>query len=340
MNSSAVLHGRGSVILLRDAGIGKSAILGAEMAVSQHFLAWKCGPALHNEFLYYWFQYMRSEFERISNGSTIKTIGLDYFRQLRIPLPQIREQQEIAHQLADVDRLIASLGRLITKKQALKHSMMQQLLTGKTRLPGFSGAWKLRKIGDFANVTAGGTPSTLVPRYWGGKINWMSSGELHKKRVFDVAGRITEAGLRESSAQILPTGSVLIGLAGQGKTRGTVAVSRIDLATNQSIAGIMPSSEHSSDFLYYNLDIRYDELRAMSTGVGGRGGLNLTIIRAILILMPNVHEQQAIATILTDVDDEMDILSARLQKAKAIKFGMMQELLTGRSRLPVSEALA
>jgi type I restriction enzyme S subunit len=257
-----------------------------------------------------------------------------------IPLPPIDEQYSIAATLNDADKLITTLERLISKKQAIKQGMMQQLLTGRLRLPDFTRTWKLRKVGDFATVTAGGTPSTSVPRYWGGAVRWMSSGELHKKRVSEVAGRITEAGLRESSAQFLPAGSVLIGLAGQGKTRGTVAISRIKLTTNQSIAGILPSSEHSSDFLYYNLDGRYDELRAMSTGVGGRGGLNLTIIRSIPILMPDIREQRAIAAVLADVDDELDALSARLQKAEAVKQGMMQELLTGRTRLATAEAVA
>lgn len=166
----------------------------------------------------------------------------------------------------------------------------------------------------------------------------MSSGEIHKKRVFDVNGRITTMGLQKSSAHLFPRRTVLMALAGQGKTRGTVAISHIDLTTNQSIAGIYPSSEHDPDYLYYSLDTRYSELRGESTGDGGRGGLNLTIIKNVEVPFPKVSEQRAIAAVLADVDNEVSALSARLTKARAIKTGMMQQLLTGRTRLPVEAA--
>jgi type I restriction enzyme, S subunit len=218
--------------------------------------------------------------------------------------------------------------------------MMQQLLTGRTRLPGFGSPWRVRSIGELAEVKAGGTPSTAVQRYWGGDIRWMSSGEVHQKRVWEVRGRITAEGLRESAAQLLPAGTVLIALAGQGRTRGTVAVSRVQLSTNQSIAGIVPGDEHDPDFLYYNLDSRYGELRGESAGEGGRGGLNLTIIKKLEVHMPDRSEQTAIAAALAEVDDEIDGLIRKLEKAHAIRLGMMQQLLTGRTRLPVREAVA
>jgi len=237
---------------------------------------------------------------------------------------------------------------------------MQQLLTGKTRLPEFarftegekqgqlkgmkdSGLgvipedWEVKTIGEFTNCTAGGTPSTGVAAYWGGTNPWMSSGELHLKRVLDVAERITDLGLSNSSTKYIPKDSVLMGLAGQGKTRGTVAVSKIKLCTNQSIAAIFPSSEHSTDYLFYNLDIRYEELRSLSTGDGGRGGLNLTIIRDLKVPFPSLREQTAIATILSDMDEEIQALMKRLSKTLQIKQGMMQELLTGRTRLPFNQ---
>jgi len=106
----------------------------------------------------------------------------------------------------------------------------------------------------------------------------MNSGELHLKRVLDVEGRITEYGLKNSATKLIPEKCVLIGLAGQGKTRGTVALNMVQLCTNQSIAAIIPCEEVSSDYLYHNLDMRYKELRSISTGEGGRGGLNLTLI--------------------------------------------------------------
>lgn len=275
----------------------------------------------------------------LKNRNDLPLITQGILRDARIPIPDsIDEQVLIAGALTDADDFISSLERLISKKRDIKQGVMRDLLSDRNRLPGFTADWSVRRIGDFADVRAGGTPSTAVPRYWGGEVRWMSSGEIHKKRVSEVAGRITQDGLRESSAQLLPVGTVLMALAGQGKTRGTVAVSRVELATNQSVAGIFPSDQHDSDFLYYNLDTRYDELRAASAGDGGRGGLNLTIIKRLDVLMPRVDEQRAIAAVLRDVDSEITVLERRLEAAQAVKTGMMQELLTGRTRLPVEAA--
>lgn len=250
-----------------------------------------------------------------------------------IPLPRLEEQRAIAAALSDVDALIAALDRLIAKKRDIKQAAMQELLTGRRRLPGFGGEWSERQIGDFTNCTAGGTPSTFIDSYWGGKIRWMNSGELHQRFVTEVEGRITKEGLENSSTKMIPPKCVLIGLAGQGKTRGTVAINLLELCINQSIAAIYPSPRHVSEYLYYNLESRYEELRSLSSGEGGRGGLNLTIINSISVPMPEYSEQEAIAAVLRDMDAEIDTLDAQSDKVKLLKQGMMQELLTGRIRL-------
>jgi type I restriction enzyme S subunit len=101
------------------------------------------------------------------------------------------------------------------------------------------------------------------------------------------------------------------------------------------MAGIFPSSQHDSDFLYYNLDGRYEELRGESTGGGGRGGLNLAIIKKLEVRLPSVEEQHAIGAALADTDDEIDVLERGIASARVVKQGIMQELLSGRKRLPV-----
>lgn len=194
--------------------------------------------------------------------------------------------------------------------------------------------WDVRKIGDFTDITAGGTPSTSHPEYWNGEIPWMSSGELNNRRIHNVIGRITELGYNNSSTHMIPKNCVLIGLAGQGKTRGTVAVNYVELCTNQSIAAIFPSKEHNSEYLYQNLRSRYEELRELSSGDGGRGGLNLTIIKNFSCAFPKLQEQNRIAEALSDVDELISSLEKLIAKKKAVKQGTMQELLTGKKRLP------
>ena len=188
--------------------------------------------------------------------------------------------------------------------------------------------WDVKAIGKYTDVTSGGTPSTLIREYWDGPIRWMNSGELNLKIVYEVENRITELGLNESATKLVPKNCVLIGLAGQGKTRGTVAINKVELCTNQSIAAILPSDEVFYEYLYYNLDSRYFELRGLSTGDGGRGGLNLTIIKNLLIsLPPTKAEQTAIATALSDADALINSLEKLIAKKRNITQGAMQQLL-------------
>jgi type I restriction enzyme, S subunit len=295
--------------------------------------------ALNEYFLsVFYHQYLSSSDSKIRlknslNGSALQELTIATLRNFPVAIPPLPEQQTIAQALSDVDALIAALDKLIAKQRHLKTAAMQQLLTGKMRLPGFSSDWKVKKIGEFTDCTAGGTPITIINSYWGGSIRWMNSGELHKKIVHDVEARITEEGLNNSSTKLIPPNCVLIGLAGQGKTRGTVAINAVELCTNQSIAAIYPNDSFDSKYLLYTLDNRYEELRELSTGDGGRGGLNLTIIRDIVLPFPAKDEQRAISTVLSDMDTAIAALETRRAKTQAIKQGMMQELLTGRTRL-------
>ena len=272
--------------------------------------------------------------ENWASGAAQPNLGVQDLARFLMPLPtSTDEQQSIATALSDTDALIDSLEQLLTKKRQIKQGAMTELFAQRRRLPGFSDRWEHIRIGEFTDCTAGGTPSTRVDQFWGGEIPWMSSGDLHQKRVQTVEGRITEEGLNNSSTKWIPERCVLIGLAGQGKTRGTVAMNLIRLCTNQSIAAIFPSEAYDPDFLYHNLDWRYEELRELSAGDGGRGGLNLTLIRSILVPKPSLEEQRAVAAVLADMDADINATESRLTKARAFKQAMAQALLTGRIRL-------
>ena len=269
-----------------------------------------------------------------SEGSTISRLYNGIICDTEILLPPLEEQAAIAEALSDVDSLISSLQKLIEKKKAIKQGTMQELLTGKKRLPEFSGEWNQFRLGEMTEIYSGGTPSTTISEYWGGSIPWMSSGELNNKKIYDVEGRITQKGMQNSSAHLIPKYCVLIGLAGQGKTRGTAAYNYISLCTNQSIAAIYPNDKKfDSRFLYYIIDSMYESLRELSSGDGGRGGLTKGLISNLEIYMPEVPEQQAVAQVLSDMDSEIEQLEKKLAKYQQIKQGMMQELLTGRIRL-------
>ena len=197
------------------------------------------------------------------------------------------------------------------------------------RFPEFrnSGVWKKFAIGDISDVVAGATPSTSNLNYWGGDVRWMSSGELNLKRVYDVEKRITELGLKDNSTKLIPPGSILIGLAGQGKTRGTAAINYVELCTNQSIASILPNDTvFVSEFLYQKVDSLYQYLRFLSKGDGGRGGLNLQIIKSIELALPSIEEQHKIADCLYYLDELIASHTKKHEELRALKKGLMQQL--------------
>lgn len=203
-----------------------------------------------------------------------------------------------------------------------------------TELGKIPEEWEVCKVSDFTDVITGATPSTENPDYWGGHILWMNSGELNKKFVYDVAGRITKEGYNSASTHMLPKNCVLIGLAGQGKTRGTAAINKIELCTNQSIGAILPSSDTDADYLFYFFDSQYQNLRALSSGDGGRGGLSKGLLLNYDVIRPqDKAEQQRIASALSDADALVAELDALIEKKRAIMAGIMQELLTGKRRL-------
>jgi len=190
--------------------------------------------------------------------------------------------------------------------------------------------WKKAKIGDIATILTGGTPKTNIKEYWGGDINWMSSGEVNKRRIKYVDKKITNEGLNRSNATILPIDTIMVALAGQGKTRGKVAILEIETSCNQSLAGIVPNKELvNPEYLYQYLNSKYDQIRSLSGG-DGRSGLNLTLIKNFEILIPNsIDEQKIIAQILSDFDDTIEKTDQIIQKStifkKAVLFGLLNE---------------
>ena len=168
----------------------------------------------------------------------------------------------------------------------------------------------------------------------------MSSGEINLREIYAVEGRITEIGLAASSAKMVPVNSILVALAGQGTTRGKVAISRIPLCTNQSVATIVPNKKLNAEYLFQNLDSRYDELRSLSLGDGGRGGLNLSILRSMPVPLPDVDEQIEIASVLRSAGKQVALLETKRTALRHEKSALMQQLLTGKRRVKIEEMAA
>jgi type I restriction enzyme S subunit len=330
-NSSANILPAGCCVVSRDAGVGKSAVLAEKMAVSQHFMAWHCGPSLNNHYLYFLLQAMKPEFERIAIGNTIKTIGLPYFMSLRVPRPSIVEQQSIASALYDVDQLIRELAACIAKKRGIKQAAMQELLTGKRRLPGFEGEWEEFSLGSVASMNSGGTPPTGRDDYYGGGIPWVSISDMTSggKFISQTERTLSAAGLANCAAKQFPSGTILYAMYA---SLGECSIAATEVTSSQAILGIRPSASLHNEFLFYYLSSIRGEVKLMGQQ-GTQSNLNKGIVQGFALRLPDKAEQIAIAEALGEIDQELDALSIKAQKIREMKAGMMQQLLTGKIRL-------
>lgn len=203
----------------------------------------------------------------------------------------------------DLEELLVPLPPLdIQKKMVDEVTIYKKVVDGAKEIvenykPSFSSkpSWKMVEIGDICKLMTGGTPRSSAAEYYGGEIKWLVSGDIHKEEIFDCDNRITEKGLKNSNAKILPLNSVLIALNGQGKTRGTVAILRTEATCNQSIVSIMPEDSNLllPEYLYLVLKSMYREIREI-TGDNQRSGLNMPIIRRIQIPLASIAEQKEI----------------------------------------------
>lgn len=189
--------------------------------------------------------------------------------------------------------------------------------------------WTSKHISEFANCFAGATPSTKVKAYWeNGTISWLSSGEVNKKQIFETDKKISQLGFEKCSTKMVKPNSVVMALAGQGKTRGTVAITRIPVCTNQSLCAIETDDSIVDDYLYQYLGTRYDDLRNISSGDGTRGGLNLKLINNYLVSVPCLEEQQKIADFLSTVDEVIAQSEAEVQNLEQQKKAAMQKIFS------------
>ena len=288
-------------------------------------------------------EYMRYLLEQINlndyaNRNAQPVISGQIIYALETPyVGDVDEQGLIAQNLRCFDTYIDDLTELIEKKRGIRDGALDDLTAGRTRMEGFCGERKEYTISDITRtVITGGTPSTARQEYYGGNIPWLSSTEIHQKRIKKPTTYITDLGLQNSSAKIAPERSVLIALAGQGKTRGTAAYLTRPMALNQSLAALVTNEKCNPEFLYYLIESMYLSLRELSSGDGGRGGLNKKLIKGVTVTIPvDVAEQEAIADTLTAMDEEIEELEIERDKIIQIREGAMDDLLTGRVRLSV-----
>lgn len=194
-------------------------------------------------------------------------------------------------------------------------------------------SWKLSTIEDIATVTSGGTPSRNNKSYWNGTIPWVTTAEVGFGTILDTSEKITEEGLKNSSAKLFPINTILMAMYGQGKTRGKVGKLGIEATTNQACAAILLNEGYVVDYYFQFLMSRYDHIRDLSNS-GSQENLSGGIVKSIQVPVPPLPEQKKIAQILSTWDKAISATEQLLNNREKHKKALIQQLLTGKKRFP------
>jgi type I restriction enzyme S subunit len=293
-------------------------------------------------------EYLQSVFQspivldQLSNlmvGSTFKRANVEQIRNFSVPMPSSAEQRAIASALSDADALLTSLARLIAKKRDLKQAAMQQLLIGQTRLPGFHGEWVVKRLGEVGEISSAGVDKKIRPDevpvrlvnyldvyrkdfiYSDDLNHWVSAPPLQAKRC----------AVQKGDVFFTPT----------SETRDDIGISTVamedipDAAYSYHVARLRLREPWDLCFRTYAFKTRafLDQAETLCDGNGTRYVISQGKFRSMTVQVPPLPEQTAIAAVLTEMDAELAVLEQRQAKTRALKQGMMQELLTGRTRL-------
>ena len=243
---------------------------------------------------------------------------------------------------SSVDDAIDKSEQIIEQTERVKQGLMQQLLTRgightqfkQTEIGKMPTEWELKSVEETMVTTSGGTPSRQNSDYYNGNIPWIKTGELKHKYIYSTKENISNSALKESSAKLLPSNSVI--LAMYGATIGNVSITKIESTCNQACCAFLPNSKLSNEFLYYFLSFSKTRIITLSAG-GAQPNISQKIIKKLKLPLPPLEEQKEIANILLTIDNKIDNEKRTLKQLSFLKDGLMQQLLTGKVRVPVDE---
>lgn len=319
----------GTLLMSFKLTIGRIATLAIPAVHNEAIISIYPKPNMDQTFLgYYLSQVDYSQHQdRQIKGNTLNKSKID---RIPVPVPPKPVQQRIAAILDTVRGAIRGDREALATTRTLKQAVSSTVLT----IPEDAdegAAWISERIGDSHLIGSGGTPSRSVPEFWvGGTIPWVKTTEVDYCVITETSEHITQSGLDNSAAKILPIGTILLAMYGQGVTRGKVAVIGIEAASNQACAAIQPSSDAvDSRYLYHYLAHQYDELRHMAHG-GQQQNLNLDIVRDFPLTYPASRATQAeIVELLDALDEKIRLHQARLPVLEALFSALLKGLMIG-----------
>lgn len=329
---------KGSIIFpKRGAAIAtnKVRILGQPSLLDTNIMALTItNEEVHGEYLYYWM--VRKGLWQIADTTSVPQINNKHILPLWFPLPPIVEQENISNALADIDELITIFDLLIEKKKAIKQGAMQELLTGKKRLPGFEDEWNKCKLGSLGVFVKG----TGISRNQSnsGHLPAVRYGELYTKHQNYVTNYFSHVSEEvAANAQRVSRGDVLFAASGETKEeigKCAAIIHETDVYAGGDILIFRPATQLDPVFMGTLLNTADVCKQRAEKGQGDAVvHIHADALCSINVMIPNIEEQQAIADILLGMDKEIALLESKLVKYRQVKQGMMQQLLTGKIRL-------
>ena len=313
--SPEIMAQEGDIVFTKTASVGKTALikmLPKEATINPQLVLLK-QIKCNNAFLSYILKGDRfqNEVRKITGVGSVPNVPQSSLAEIEIPVPPIEVQRKIVEILDNFTELEAELERKLEAELEARQKQYEYYRNQLLTFDDTRSDVKWMTLGEIGKCYSGATPKTGIAKYWdNGTISWMNSGEVNLGRVFKTEKKITQEGYNSCSTKMVPVHTVVIALAGQGKTRGTVAITEIELCTNQSLCAIeLKKDVMDSYFLLHYLRGQYQTLRKISSGDGTRGGLNQNMIRSFIVPVPPLEEQKRIVSIL----DRFEALTTDLQ---------------------------
>ena len=347
----AKLLRRGDLLVCEGGEIGRAAIWNGEvepMSFQNHLhrlrpIVEEVEPRFYVYFLQSAFTQL-GIFEGAGNRTTIPNLSRSRLAALEVPQPIVAEQQQIVIALAQIrDAInICEQSARVSKefKRAVMHSLFTRGLRGEPQKQSEIGplpaSWRIGPINDHFSVVSGGTPSRRTPAFWSsGMIPWVKTTEIDYCIIQETEEHITQDGLDSSAAKLLPPGTLLLAMYGQGITRAKVAILGIEATCNQACAAFTPREDGvvGTRYLYHFLSFRYEEIRRLAHG-GQQQNLNLDIVRSLPVARPaNPEEQDEIIAILDSLDLKTNLHRKKRTVLDDLFKALLHKLTTGEIRV-------
>lgn len=289
----------GTVLLVTRTGVGKVAVAGVDLCFSQDITAILPNKdQLDTAYLVHFLRTKQDYLLSMARGATIKGVTRNVVTDLVIPLPPLPEQRRIAAILDKADALRAKRREALAQLDRLAQSVFVEMFGDPETNPK-----KLRKsaISEIAEVSTGSTPSRGSGDFYGGSIPWIKTTEVTGEVIHDTEEKLTEAGLKSIRGKLHPANSILVAMYGQGQTRGRAALLAIEASCNQACGVIRPSEHYLPRFMFAQLLLAYDRLRALGRG-GNQENLNLQLLGSFEVLLPPLALQQTFVTRMSAID--------------------------------------